>query len=198
MKREGKQHGMVKTLLILPPLPNTKPKSRWIPMTYNPTSGSFAKVPSKPTNHSRSTGKCWSATCPECHSHPLSKSRVKSKGCSKMRASDVTYNMLTWQVPPGGTRPCLKLSGFSATGILNLMSDDDDYADDHDYQSDDEKEGDVVEEVVNIQSDDGEKREDGSHDDDGRLSFCDVGLMMIDHVEEFDEEGWCLVEEIMT
>ncbi|KAG2325205.1 hypothetical protein Bca4012_039694 [Brassica carinata] len=195
MKREGKQHGKVKTLLILPPLPNTRPKSRYVPMTSNPTSGSFAKVSSKPTNHSRSTGKCWSARCPECHSLPLSKSRLKSKGRSKMRSSnDVTYSMLTWQVPPGGTGPCLKLSGFSATGILDLLSDD------HDYESDDEEEeeykGTAVEETMNINGDDGEKRKNVSHDDDGdgKVGFCDVGVMMImDHVEEFDEEGWCLV-----
>lgn len=138
--------------------------------------------------------------------HPITKSKVKTKGSSKVRSNDVTYKMLTWQVASGGHRPGLKLSGFSATGLLDLMSDD--YGYDHDYESDEEKEEDeyirsVVEEIVDIQSDDddGEKEEDVSHDDDdGRMSFCDVGvmMMMMDHVEEFDEEGWCLVEEMMT
>lgn len=141
--------------------------------------------------------------------HPITKSKVKSKGSSKVRSNDITYKMLTWQVASGGSRPGLMLSGFSATGLLDLMSDD--YGYDHDYESDEEEEeeeeeytGCVVEEIVNIQSDgDGENEEDGSldddvDDDDGRMSFCDVGvMMMVDHVEVFDE-GWCLVEEMMT
>lgn len=146
--------------------------------------------------------------------HPITKSKVKTKGSCKVRSIDVTYKMLTWQVAAGGSRPGLKLSGFSATGILDLISDDygydhhdDGYDHDYEYDEEDEEEenrGCVVEEIVKIQSDDDEKEEDGSHDndddDDGRMSFCDVGLMMMmmDHVEEYDEEGWCLVEEMMT
>ncbi|KAF8088121.1 hypothetical protein N665_0552s0009 [Sinapis alba] len=208
MKREGKQHGMVRTYRILPPSLNPRPEAKLVnPLTCRPTAGLFTKVSSKPTNHSKFTGKCDQARCLECHMHPITKSKVKSKGSSKVRLNDVTYNMLTWQVASGGHRPGLKLSGFSATGLLDLMSDD--YGYDHDYESDDEEEekyiGSVVEEIVDIQSDDDdvEKEEDGSlddDDDDGRMSFCDVGMMvmMMDHVEEFDEEGWCLVEEMMT
>ncbi|CAG7906604.1 unnamed protein product [Brassica rapa] len=226
MKREGKQHGMVRTYRILPPSLNPRPEAKLVnPLTCRPTAGLFTKVSSKPTNHSKFTGKCGQARCLECHMHPITKSKVKSKGSSKVRSNDVTYKMLTWQVASGGHRPGLKLSGFSATGLLDLMSDD--YGYDHDYQSDEEEEeeeyiGSVVEEIVDIQSDDdddddddGEKGEDVSHDDsekeeygspvaaaddDGRMSFCDVGvmMMMMDHVEEFDEEGWCLVEEMMT
>lgn len=207
MKREGKQHGMVRTYRILPPSLNPRPEAKLVnPLTCRPTAGLFTKVSSKPTNHSKFTGKCGQARCLECHMHPITKSKVKSKGSSKVRSNDVTYKMLTWQVASGGHRPGLKLSGFSATGLLDLMSDD--YGYDHDYESDEEKEEDeyirsVVEEIVDIQSDDddGEKEEDVSHDDDdGRMSFCDVGvmMMMMDHVEEFDEEGWCLVEEMMT
>ncbi|CAF1859236.1 unnamed protein product [Brassica napus] len=229
MKREGKQHGMVRTYRILPPSLNPRPEAKLVnPLTCRPTAGLFTKVSSKPTNHSKFTGKCGQARCLECHMHPITKSKVKSKGSSKVRSNDVTYKMLTWQVASGGHRPGLKLSGFSATGLLDLMSDD--YGYDHDYESDEEEEeeeeykGYVVEEIVNIQSDDdddddddgGEKGEDVSHDDsekeeygspvaaadddDGRMSFCDVGvmMMMMDHVEEFDEEGWCLVEEMMT
>ncbi|ESQ46898.1 hypothetical protein EUTSA_v10028030mg [Eutrema salsugineum] len=195
MKREGKQHGMIRTRLILPPLPTTRPiVMGWIPQTSNPTSGKFSKVQSKPTNHSRFTGKCWSARCPECHLHPYTKSKVKTKGYWKVRSksNDVTYKMLTWQVAAaaGGSSPDLKVSGFSATGILGLMCDD--------YEEEDL--GSVVEEIVNIQSDDDvdvEKGEDGSQDDDESMSFCDVEMMM-DHVGEFDEEGWLLVEEMMT
>ncbi|ESQ46899.1 hypothetical protein EUTSA_v10028148mg [Eutrema salsugineum] len=213
MKREGKQHGMVRTYRILPPSLNPRPESKLVnPLTCRPTAGLFTRVPSKPTNHSKFTGKCGQARCLECHMHPITKSKVKTKGSSKVRSNDVTYEMLTWQVASGGSRPGLKLSGFSATGILDLMSDD--YGYDHDYESDEEEQeeefkGSVVEEVVNIQSDDddddddGEKGEDGSHDDDddddGVMSYCDVGMMMvIDDVEEFDEDGWCLVEEMFA
>ncbi|KAL0669870.1 hypothetical protein Bca4012_032574 [Brassica carinata] len=198
---------MVRTYRILPPSLNPRPEAKLVnPLTCRPTAGLFTKVSSKPTNHSKFTGKCGQARCLECHMHPITKSKVKTKGSSKVRSNDVTYKMLTWQVASGGHRPGLKLSGFSATGLLDLMSDD--YGYDHDYESDEEKEEDeyirsVVEEIVDIQSDDddGEKEEDVSHDDDdGRMSFCDVGvmMMMMDHVEEFDEEGWCLVEEMMT
>ncbi|KAL0741710.1 hypothetical protein Bca4012_083223 [Brassica carinata] len=200
---------MVRTYRILPPSLNPRPEARLVnPLTCRPTAGLFTKVSSKPTNHSKFTGKCGQARCLECHMHPITKSKVKSKGSSKVRSNDVTYKMLTWQVASGGYRPGLKLSGFSATGLLDLMSDD--YGYDHDYESDEEEEytGSVIQEIVDIQSDDdeGEKEEDGSRDDDdnddddGRMSFCDVGvmMMMMDHVEEFDEEGWCLVEEMMT
>ncbi|XP_023635306.1 uncharacterized protein LOC111829682 [Capsella rubella] len=214
MKREGKQHGMVRTYRVLPPSLNPRPESKLVnPLTSRPTAGLFTKVPSKPTNHSKFTGKCGQARCLECHMHPITKSKVKTKGSSKVRSNDVTYKMLTWQVAAGGAaRPGLKLSGFSATGILDLMSDD--YGYDHDYEYDDEEEeydddenrgSAVVEEIVKIQSDDddgdAETEEDKSRDDDDeeRMSFCDVGMMMMmDHVEEFDEEGWCLVEEMMT
>ncbi|CAA7055201.1 unnamed protein product [Microthlaspi erraticum] len=220
MKREGKQHGMVRTYRVLPPSLNPRPESKLVnSLTCRPTAGLFTKVTSKPTNHSKFTGKCGQARCLECRMHPITKSKVKTKGSSKVRSNDVTYEMLTWQVPSGGgTRPGLKLSGFSATGILDLMSDD--YGYDHDYESDEEEEeyveeeeeeyrGSVVEaEIVKLHSvyDDvdigSEKGEDGSHDDDDddeRMSFYDVGMMMMmDHVEEYDEEGWCLVEEMMT
>ncbi|XP_010436007.1 PREDICTED: uncharacterized protein LOC104719736 [Camelina sativa] len=208
MKREGKQHGMVRTYRVLPPSLNPRPESKMVnPLTSRPTAGLFTKVSSKPTNHSKFTGKCGQARCLECHMHPITKSKAKTKGSSKVRSSDVTYKMLTWQVAAGReARPGLKLSGFSATGILDLMSDD--YGYDHDYDYDEEEEededgGGVVEDIVKIQRD-GETEEDGSHDDDddeGRMSFCDVGMMMMmmmEHVEEFDEEGWCLVEEMMT
>ncbi|XP_010441227.1 PREDICTED: uncharacterized protein LOC104724435 [Camelina sativa] len=216
MKREGKQHGMVRTYRVLPPSLNPRPESKLVnPLTSRPTAGLFTKVSSKPTNHSKFTGKCGQARCLECHMHPITKSKAKTKGSSKVRSNDVTYKMLTWQVAAGReARSGLKLSGFSATGILDLMSDDYGYDHDYDYdeedeedeEEDDENRGGVVEEIVKIQSDDndddGETEEDGSHDDDeeGRMSFCDVGMMMMmmEHVEEFDDEGWCLVEEMMT
>ncbi|CAH2080102.1 unnamed protein product [Thlaspi arvense] len=130
---------MVRTYRILPPSLNPRPESKSVnPLTCRPTAGLFTKVPSKPTNHSKFTGKCGQARCLECHMHPITKSKVKTKGSSKMRSNDVTYKMLTWQVADGGPRPGLKLSGFSATGILDLMSDDYGYDHDYDYESDEE------------------------------------------------------------
>ncbi|KAK8710270.1 hypothetical protein V6N13_145603 [Hibiscus sabdariffa] len=59
MKREGRQHGMVRTYRILPSPLNPKPESRFIQQfDLPPTAGLFTKVPVKPTNHSKFTGRC--------------------------------------------------------------------------------------------------------------------------------------------
>ncbi|CAN8233209.1 unnamed protein product [Cochlearia groenlandica] len=196
MKREGKQHGMVRTYRTLPPSLNPRPDSTKLinALTCRATAGLFTKVPSKPTNHSKFTGKCGQARCLECHMHPVTKSKSKTKGSSKVRFN----NDVTWLV---GSK---KITGLSATGILDIMDDNHGYG----YDSYEEEQVVVVEEeeyeesvvvideIVNIHS-------DVNDDDDGRImGYCDVEMMMVmmmDHVEEFDEEGWCLVEqEIIT
>ncbi|GAU13129.1 hypothetical protein TSUD_174290 [Trifolium subterraneum] len=107
MKREGKQHGMVRTYLILPnPIPGTRFINRF---DSPPTAGLFTKVSSKPTNHSKFTGKCCTPRCTGCRLHPVSKSQNKSKGNSKhFRFMD---------------QPNLKLAGLSVTETLNHMDD---------------------------------------------------------------------------
>ncbi|KAJ1399567.1 hypothetical protein SESBI_30215 [Sesbania bispinosa] len=76
MKREGRQHGMVRTFRILPSPLNPKPNTRF---DSPPTAGLFTKVPSKPTNHSKFTGKCGTPRCSGCHFHPVCKSKSKTK-----------------------------------------------------------------------------------------------------------------------
>ncbi|CAM8987105.1 unnamed protein product [Rhodiola kirilowii] len=57
MKREGRQHGMVRTYRILPAPLNQTNKLRFVNrIDTPPTAGLFTKVSSKPTNHSKSTG----------------------------------------------------------------------------------------------------------------------------------------------
>ncbi|KEH41462.1 hypothetical protein MtrunA17_Chr1g0171881 [Medicago truncatula] len=107
MKREGKQHGMVRTYRILP---NPTPGTRFITRFDSPpTAGLFTKVPSKPTNHSKFTGKCGTPQCFGCRLHPVSKSKNKSKGNHKhFRVMD---------------QPNSNLIGLSATETLNNLSD---------------------------------------------------------------------------
>ncbi|XP_010528196.1 PREDICTED: uncharacterized protein LOC104805351 [Tarenaya hassleriana] len=208
MKREGRQHGMVRTYRILPPPLNPRPGLTPVnSLTSPPTAGLFTKVPSKPTNHSKFTGKCGQARCLDCHLHPTTKAKVKTKGETKLRSYDFasTYKLLTWRV--AGGRSGSKFSGVSATGILDLMSEDkygEDYDNDNDYDCEE------AEEETKINGDGGENdydnEDDGAHDDgdgDGdndneQMRDYDVGVV-IGHVEDTEEEdeGWCLVEEMM-
>ncbi|GAU13128.1 hypothetical protein TSUD_174280 [Trifolium subterraneum] len=99
---------MVRTTLILPdPIPGIRFINRF---DSPPTAGHFTKVPSKPTNHSKFTGKCCTCTSrfTGCRLHPVSKLRIKSKGNSKhLRFVD---------------QPDSKLDGLSATRTLNYIT----------------------------------------------------------------------------
>ncbi|XP_047949027.1 uncharacterized protein LOC125194853 [Salvia hispanica] len=118
MKREDYQHGMVKTY---PVIWNSRPRLR-DPDKLS-TAGLFAKVPTKPTNHSKFTGKCGRSMCRECHSNPACKSKDKAKGAQKLRSSS------------NNTR---SLSGFSTTTILDYIDGDYDCAN-HLYEGGDEE-----------------------------------------------------------
>ncbi|KAJ0977317.1 hypothetical protein J5N97_012791 [Dioscorea zingiberensis] len=90
MRREGRQHGMVRTHMVLSPPFNSKPKKsrRILNKLEAPViAGVYAKVPSKPTNHSKFTGRCCNTMCTSCHLRPASKSKAKSKGNHKFRSS---------------------------------------------------------------------------------------------------------------
>ncbi|TKY66315.1 hypothetical protein E2542_SST09184 [Spatholobus suberectus] len=64
MKREGRQHGMVRSYRILPSPLNPRHNTRYITRFDSPlTAGLFVKVSSKPTNHSKFTGKCGTPRC---------------------------------------------------------------------------------------------------------------------------------------
>lgn len=192
MKREGRQHGLVRTYRIMPSPWETRPENRFVNRFESPpTSGIFTKVPNKPTNHSKFTGKCGKSRCTSCHLHPACKSRDKSKGTQKLNSRDLVsnYKLITWRVVDA--RPGLNLSGFSASGVLDILGRDDyDYDCDNDYELD---EFDGVEDGV-----DGAVVDD---DDKGRFEVEDdadedyVG-MVFDQVIEVEEEDWCLVGEI--
>ncbi|KAM0022756.1 hypothetical protein Hdeb2414_s0023g00632081 [Helianthus debilis subsp. tardiflorus] len=85
MKREGRQHGVVRSYPILP---TSFSRQRRYVKTVDSTSvaGVFAKVSRKPTNQSKFTGKCGNARCFGCHIHPVCKSRDKAKGTRKLRS----------------------------------------------------------------------------------------------------------------
>ncbi|KAL0351082.1 UNVERIFIED_CONTAM: hypothetical protein Sradi_4257400 [Sesamum radiatum] len=197
MKREGRQHGMVRNYLIQSNPLDPRPRRRTLnELTSPPTAGLFTKVSTKPTNHSKFTGKCGRPMCRGCHSHPVSKSREKAKGAQKIKsASDVVsnYRLITWRVVDA--RPGLKLTGFSATSVLDYI----DYMD-RDYEADDNYDADInVEDSyhdhqvsypsIEIIEEHDDNTNDGINED--AMSFCEV-------VEDEDEdEDWCLVEEIM-
>ncbi|KAL5797102.1 hypothetical protein ACOSQ2_001922 [Xanthoceras sorbifolium] len=130
MKREGRQHGLVRTYGILPSPWNPRPDARFVNRFDSPpTSGLFTKVPPKPTNHSKFTGKCGKPRCTTCHLHPACKSKEKTKGTQKLNSRDMVsnYKHITWRVVDG--RPGLNFSGFSASGILDHLGS-------HDYMDD--------------------------------------------------------------
>nr|VDD29608.1 unnamed protein product [Brassica oleracea] len=87
MKREGRQHGVVRTLMVLPSELNPRPAKLFVNRFDSPPAfGVFTKVPSKPTNHSKFTGRCERSKCSDCHASPAKKSANKSKGRRKEQA----------------------------------------------------------------------------------------------------------------
>nr|GLL18617.1 uncharacterized protein LOC109180200 [Ipomoea trifida] len=165
MKREGRQHGLVRTYPIIPSPWNPTPHHTNA-FTSPPTAGLFTKVSAKPTNHSKFTGKCRRVRCSGCHAHPAAKAKDKAKGTLKRRTT-VDTRLITWRVvdaKPG----LLNFSGFSATGILDHLA-----GDDHEYDDDY-----ICKEKETI-----------GHDDGDKMSFSDAGFVW----EQVEEDGWCLV-----
>ncbi|XP_041006436.1 uncharacterized protein LOC121251158 [Juglans microcarpa x Juglans regia] len=197
MKREGRQHGMVRTYRILPSSVNPRPETRFInKFDSPPTAGLFTKVPSKPTNHSKFTGKCATPRCTGCHVHPTSKSKLKAKGAQKLKSNDVMINsrFVSWRVVDG--QPGLNFSSISATDLMDHLSSD--YMNDDEVSDLDDEHNESVDLTStnrgndNVEVDTKNNNEEKHVIDDDEMSFCDVGLRL-DRVEE--EEGWCLVEE---
>jgi hypothetical protein len=197
MKREGRQHGMVRTYRILPSPVNPRPETRAVnKFDSTPTAGLFTKVPSKPTNHSKFTGKCGTQRCNGCHVNPACKSKPKTKGAQKLKSCDVVVSsrLISWRVVDG--QPGLNFSGVSATDLLDHVSgdyinDDEVYDDDFEYDGTMDFESPYTRDneiKVEINHEDGE--EDNKSDN---ISYCDVDFVL-DQVE--GEEGWCLVEEM--
>ncbi|KAK1318193.1 hypothetical protein QJS10_CPB04g01374 [Acorus calamus] len=115
MKREGRQHGLVRTHKLIFSPDHPRPSNLRIANEVSgpAMAGSFVKAPSKPTNLSKFTSKySWS------HVQPVSKSKEKAKGSHKFRSFD------------GG------FSGWSSEEALRCLGGDDDY----DVEADDELE----------------------------------------------------------
>ncbi|KAL8136582.1 hypothetical protein V2J09_002583 [Rumex salicifolius] len=139
MKREGKQHGTVRTFCILPtsPINQNRPVLRKASPTLGspPTAGIFTRVPTKPTNHSKFTGKCGRARCSDCHLHPSWKSKDKIKGArTKLRSTsglDVGHGgLIEWRVmakydDESWAYDKLMLDSQSASDILYELRTDD-------------------------------------------------------------------------
>ncbi|KAG2238162.1 hypothetical protein Bca52824_092578 [Brassica carinata] len=89
MKREGRQHGFVRTGMIHPPGFNPRSSKQFVNRLDSPPAfEEFTKVPSKPTNHSKSTGKRERSKYSNCHMSPAIKSADKSKGRQKLESTD--------------------------------------------------------------------------------------------------------------
>ncbi|KAL1218606.1 hypothetical protein V5N11_018373 [Cardamine amara subsp. amara] len=116
--------------------------------------------------------------------HTKSHRKVWPSQVHWVRSNDIassSYKLLTWRVKIG-PGPVLNLHGFSATRIIDPEDNG----------------GEAKVETVKTEDngDKSEKEDDGgSHDDDESMSFYDVGMMMMEHVLDNDEEedGWCLV-----
>ncbi|KAL7232699.1 hypothetical protein ACSBR2_010665 [Camellia fascicularis] len=178
MRREGRQHGMVRTYPVLPM--NTKPesRSRFNRFDSPPTAGSFTKVAPKPTNHSRFTGKCGRPRCRGCHQHPASKSINKTKATHKLRSANLVSNcrLATWRVVDA--KPGLNFPGFSVSRVLDYLDNNDYWDEDGDDDDDDDCEDEAYEE------------DSCDEESEATTSFCDVGLVW-ERVDE--DEGWCLI-----
>ncbi|KAJ8546400.1 hypothetical protein K7X08_018983 [Anisodus acutangulus] len=189
MKREGRQHGMVRTYPILPSPWNPKPEPRYINKSISPpAAGLFTKVSTKPSNHSKFTGKCGRPRCTSCHIHPAGKSKNKTKGTQKLKGHSDVASLITWRVVDA--RPGLNFSGFSATGLLDHL-DNSHYSyyidhDDHGSYYDAPVDQELVVDSIEI-----DEYED--NDDEENMNFCEVGFVW----ENVEEDGdWCVVEGI--
>ncbi|KAF3556924.1 hypothetical protein F2Q69_00010454 [Brassica cretica] len=87
MKKEGRQHGFVRTGMIHPPGFSPGPSNQF-GFDSPPASEEFTKVPSKPTNHCKFTGKNERSKYSNCHVSPAMKSADTSKGRQKLKSTD--------------------------------------------------------------------------------------------------------------
>eukprot|EP01018_Ginkgo_biloba_P021721 Gb_04690 [translate_table: standard] len=107
MKRDGRQHGHVITHVTV--------RDREVRNSARDGSGCRQKVPSKPTNNSKFTGKCGRARCRGCHLDSVNKSKRKTKGEQKNRSCDILTNY------------AILCSSESATTMLAQFIGEDDF-----------------------------------------------------------------------
>ncbi|KAL1564260.1 hypothetical protein AAHA92_06627 [Salvia divinorum] len=123
MKTQGRQNAMVKTYPVISATWNTRPGL--LRASNGPTMvDQVTKVDTKPTNHSKFTGKCGRRTCNECYMFPpssKSKDKKKAKGVQRLKSSFNVpdYRPTTWKVVD--TKSSMKLSGFSTTDVLDYL-----------------------------------------------------------------------------
>ncbi|KAJ4973148.1 hypothetical protein NE237_006322 [Protea cynaroides] len=139
MRREGRQHGMVKTYVVfqdwIAAIPYYDSTCKVVNKFDPPlTAGEFMKVSSKPTNHSKSLGKCTQKRCWGCRFHPVYKSKDKAKGSHKERYYDL-LSSIAWN------RVGLNYARLSATTILGQLSNRHDHWDDNYDEDGEEEEG---------------------------------------------------------
>lgn len=220
MKREGWQHGAVrasrsKVLRTAAGDDNSDADAV--------VAAAAAAAARKPTNASRSTGKCRRARCAGCHAHPVSKARDKAKGARKLRACDVALNhrLVSWRVVDQGPG----YSGASASSLLAYLAGGSSW---HEEEEDDDEGGaapdgllsDLYDLFVGRQADGRGQEEDGVdgvgeiqaveeqglldakdgeeeevEDDGDDMGFCMVGTTIALEFSD-GEEDWIVVEEI--
>ncbi|KAK1410066.1 hypothetical protein QVD17_36599 [Tagetes erecta] len=127
MKREGHQHGVVRSFPILP-TPLSRQRRYVKTVDSSSMAGTFTKVSTKPTNHSKFTGKCGTVRCLECHMHPVCKSKDKAKGTMKLRSIGSEHIDC-----PAGTSVIDALAYLANDESYDAAIDDYEYNDDVDF-----------------------------------------------------------------
>ncbi|XP_018682746.2 uncharacterized protein LOC103989833 [Musa acuminata AAA Group] len=205
MKREGRQHGMVRSSAILPAESDPRPNNARVPNHVGapPAAGFFAKAPSRPTNHSKCTARCRRERCKDCHFSPVSKSRDKAKGAHKLRSCDVVLNhrLVLWRVVDGGR--LLSSRKISASEIVDhLYSSSQHEGDDYDDQNMEEGAGyghggPLLEAVDPKEGHSGAKYEETGESSTDSDEDSEIGFHMIGVTREYsDGEDWLVVDEI--
>ncbi|CAN6464229.1 unnamed protein product [Victoria cruziana] len=213
MRREGKQHGVVRSCLLLSPNAHVVNK-----LDSLPTAGIFQKVSRKPTNHSKFTGVCRRPRCPGCHACPAGKSREKAKGGYKLKSNDVASNhrLAAWKAVDKHRGS--NYIGLSAAQALEcLWGELDEYGRDESMMEEDPEEapaagsGEFGWKLGGVEASDVMHHGDANNaetEDEKDVPIIDdnrgdVGNRVGDDSElviyavpteyESDEEGWCLV-----
>ncbi|EER90325.1 uncharacterized protein LOC8063832 [Sorghum bicolor] len=127
MKREGRQHGTVrisrsKVLKTTADADADAESAAAVAFALAATEKKAAA--GKPTNASRSTGKCRRPRCAGCHAHPVTKARDKAKGAHKLRACDVALNhrLVSWRVVDDQGSGVPEYRGKSASSLLAYLA----------------------------------------------------------------------------
>ncbi|CAH1437744.1 unnamed protein product [Lactuca virosa] len=190
MKREGRQHGVVRSYMILP---TTLSQRKYVKTVDSASvAGMFTKVSRKPTNQSKFTGKCGKARCVGCHIHPATKSKDKAKGTMKLRSIGSDPGLI-------GYPTCTSATGVLADLASDACYDDGDEYDgaiedcDYDYHEDTNCNVEIGIGLASIVT----EEQIGGEDKDDCMSYCDVGLCWGEgDADENRDDGWYLVGDI--